>query len=632
MSEFGDDLETKSTASSLFPSRNKQHIILVHLNISRNNLGPNNAVNLMQAMQMPNCTLTSLDISDNPLGVSYEKAGKAFDAANAIRLGLMKCPCLNRINLNNLAFAPPQILPLLGGISNNPTVVEMSINNMIFDEPCCLQLSNAISGCPTLEKLQIRNAKMGPKGGALVCINVERAIHQMKYLDLTGSKLGFSSLEPIFRGLVSPSCQLHTLYLADNEMDHEGGMDLCRALRHNQSLTDLDLSKNLLTSTVAIELADIFKQYVVGDKIVTPLRLVKFKINDNPDLGPKGSRQLIVNLATEWTTHLEMRNCNASESFAYEFSKALKNVGVAWKVIDLRNNQIKKVGLNQILWALRVNRKIRVLKLGGNQGGLSLGIDTDVMGQHGIGLVRSLQENLIVRVLDLTHLGLSAAAGINLFTALNQNFSVRVLHVRGNCFDDTCTSAIETLLTTNDILTELDLGDNKFGGTLPFAIAEGLYENRALQSLSLDLTNFAIAGGSTVEIFAESLLLNHTLRRLNLDGNRMGAEWGLKMAEVISKTSTLRQFSLRNNRFDSRVGKALAQAYAHNRTLVELGVSSEEVGTEHFDEIRKLFISKRAPCHLDDVLYETSGYEERRRGGSENDQSEEEASYETLYA
>jgi hypothetical protein len=35
---------------------------------------------------------------------------------------------------------------------------------------------------------------------------------------------------------------------------------------------------------------------------------------------------------------------------------------------------------------------------------------------------------------------------------------------------------------------------------------------------------------------------------------------------------------------------------------------------------------------LDDVLYETSGYEERRRGGSENDLSEEEASYEMLYA
>lgn len=492
------------------------------------------------------------------------------------------------------------------------------MNNMIFDEPCCLQFSNAIAACATLQKIEVRNVKMGPKGGALVCVNVERVIHQLKHLDFTGSKLGFSALEPIFRSLANPACEIHTLYLGDNEMDHEGGMSLCHALRScrshgrkSSSLTDLDISKNLLTSAVAMELADLCKQYTVGDDHTTPLRLTKLKLNDNPDIGPKGSRQLIVALATEWTTHLELRNCNLSESFAYEFSKALKNVAIAWKYIDIRDNQIKKVGLNQIFWSLRVNRKIRVLRLGGNHGGISLGTDTDVMGNHGIGLVRGIQENLILRYLDVSFLGLSPDAGINLFTALKSNFTLQVLMTRGNCFDDTVNSSIESFLIENDVLRELDLGENKkFGGTLPFAIAEGLYENKSLQSLYLDETNFAIAGGSTIEIFTEALLLNHTLRRLNLDGNRMGTQWGLKMAEVISKTSTMRQFSLRNNRFDSRVGKTLAAAYVHNLTLIELGVSSEEVGSEAYEEIKRCYVSKRAPCHMDDLLHETSGGEE----------------------
>jgi Ran GTPase-activating protein (RanGAP) involved in mRNA processing and transport len=645
----GDTRSISSSTSTSFPRHWKQQILLTHLNISRNNLGPQNMVSLMEALQMPNCTITTLDISNNPLGVSYDKAGKAFDGANALRLGLMKCPCLNRIQMNNLALDPPQILPILGGISNNLTLLELSMSNMIFDEPCCLQFSNAISSCITLQKIEVRHVKMGPKGGALVCSNIEKIISNLKYLDLTGSKLGFTALEPLFRGLTSPSCELHTLYLGDNEMDHEGGMSLCQALRacatapaghggghgHISSLTDLDISQNLLTSTVAMELADLCKQYRTtssatshgttsggtshGTTSASLLKLYKLKINHNPDIGPKASRQLILSLATEWTNHLEFINCSCSESFAYELSKALKDVTVGWKYLDLRYNQIKKIGLNQIFWSLRVNRKLRVLRLGGNHGGTSLGINSDVMGSHGIGLVRGLQENLILRYLDLSYLGLSPESGQNLFTALKFNYSLHSLNLRGNLFDDTVNTSLESFLIDNNVLKELDLGENmKFNGTLPFAIAEGLYENKSLQSLYLDETNFAIAGGSTIEIFIESLLLNHTLRRLNLDGNRMGTQWGLAMAEVITKTSTLRQLSLRNNRYDCRVGKALAQAYLHNMTLMELGVSSEEVGSEAYEEIKRCYISKRAPCHMDDVLEETSGGEEmdrRKRGG-----------------
>lgn len=48
---------------------------LIHLNVARNNLGPKCCNALLSIMSVPNATLTSLDLSCNPLGHSEHKVG-----------------------------------------------------------------------------------------------------------------------------------------------------------------------------------------------------------------------------------------------------------------------------------------------------------------------------------------------------------------------------------------------------------------------------------------------------------------------------------------------------------------------------------------------------------------------------
>ena len=50
------------------------------------------------------------------------------------------------------------------------------------------------------------------------------------------------------------------------------------------------------------------------------------------------------------------------------------------------------------------------------------------------------------------------------------------------------------------------------------------------------------------------------------------------IAEAFARNSTLLQVSLRDNRLDSRAGKALLQAYKHCKYLVEMALSSDEIG------------------------------------------------------
>ena len=604
MSEY-DGSDTTVSDDDEFPDHWKKKVSLVHLNVARNGLGPIIIEKIMDAVGMPNCTITSLDISDNPVGVSYEKGGQAINAANAIRRGLMKNFTMKRIHLSNLALTPPLVLPMLGGVANSRSLMEIQVNDMLFDEPCCLQLANSIGACLTLQKVVVRNAQMGPKGGSLVAINVERVAHNLKYLDLTGNRVGFCGMEPILRALGKESCNISTLLLADNELDEEGGLNVVKALRMNPVVTELDISSNYLTTRVARELADATKENIIGGVVITECKLRKILINDNPDIGNRGARSLVNAFSNEWTEHAEMRNVGAGEAAAHEVALSLRKVTVAWKHLDLTNNNFSRVGLNQIFWSLRQNKRLRCFRLGRNKGGLKLGTNTDTLGRYGVGLVRALQENLVLRELDLSYLGLSAEAGTNIFSALINNFTIRVLKVRGNCFNDDCSIAFENLLKDNDILTEIDIGANKFGGNFAYSLSEGLEENKSLQTLITDDNNLAVAGASTLESFYNALLYNHSLRRINLDGNRMGTEWGLRIAEGLSKNSTMNAISLRNNRFDSRVGEAMLKMYTHNSGLLELAVSSEEVGLDVYARIKAVFLRKRQVAHEDLVATET---------------------------
>lgn len=586
--------------------RRRIYLKLVHFNISRNGCGPGSISTLMNIIASENCTLTNLDISYNPVGIGSAKAGSAIQCGLDLRSGIGANKTLKCLNCNRIALMPTQILPIFGGVANSTSLVEINVNNMEFDEPCCLQLSTAIEACPSLEVVCIMNASMGPKGGALVTLNIERALHRIRVLDFTNSQLGYAAVLPLVRCLSHEETALTTLRLAGNDLDEDGGCAIAIALRNNNTLTELDLSNNHLNYPVALRLNESTRPLILAGRASSSCKLKTLKINDNPAIGGKGARLILLGLATSWTEHIEMRNINAGPSCAYEVSKALRKVTVTWKYLDFSGNYFSRVGINQICWSLRQNRRVRVLRLSDNKAGLKMGSNDDTLGRHGIGLVRAIRENLILRELDLSYCGLGSEAGINIFNVMRENTSIRKLVLRGNAFDDDVSEAFGYMLTDNDVLTELDVGDNKYGYNFCFSLAEGLEENRSIVHLIVDKCEITVAGAATLEAITQALTMNITLRYLNLDGNRLGSEWGVGIAEAISKNSTLTHVSLRNNRLDSRAGEALYRAYIHNYHVVEIGLSSEEVGLDIFEKFQAAFCRKRCPQQMMDVQYETS--------------------------
>lgn len=78
-------------------------------------------------------------------------------------------------------------------------------------------------------------------------------------------------------------------------------------------------------------------------------------------------------------------------------SIAMRDPALGWQVCDLSGNKFGRAGCNQIFWALRQNKRLRVLKLGHNQQGTVFCSNDDALLKHGI-------DDLLCPLLLISHI------------------------------------------------------------------------------------------------------------------------------------------------------------------------------------------------------------------------------------
>jgi Ran GTPase-activating protein (RanGAP) involved in mRNA processing and transport len=140
-------------------------------------------------------------------------------------------------------------------------------------------------------------------------------------------------------------------------------------------------------------------------------------------------------------------------------AKSMRDVQLTWRYVDISGNEMGRYGLNEIFWALRQNRSIRVFHCGDNKAGPAFASNEyDTLLKHGIALARCLTSNVIIRDLDLSYNGIDSDGGSVIFNAMVDNFVIRRLILRGNRLDDDCSDALCEFIRLNNVVDYLDLG------------------------------------------------------------------------------------------------------------------------------------------------------------------------------
>jgi Ran GTPase-activating protein (RanGAP) involved in mRNA processing and transport len=455
----------------------------------------------MLCLSNANCTITNLDISHNPCGDTLPKAGDANTTALDTRVGVGLCKTMTQLKLNHTALLPTHLVPILGSLHLNHILKTLDLSNLPIDEPSCLQLAHGISVCEMLDELILRGCRMGPKGGAIVLNKLVSCASRFRILDLSDNLTGSHSLTHsltrlltypltsagppsgiLLSRLVSASaCGIHTLNISQNDIGPEGGRHVALyGLKNNLSLTNIDLSSNLLDESVAIILADAARGIFKEGKLISKCNMKKYCINDNPKIGKVGARELVISLVSGEFEHVEIGNIGyslthllnysltyllthslsgAGRSSAAIMAKSMRDVQLTWRYVDISGNEMGRYGLNEIFWALRQNRSIRVFHCGDNKAGPAFASNEyDTLLKHGIALARCLTSNVIIRDLDLSYNGIDSDGGSVIFNAMVDNFVIRRLILRGNRLDDDCSDALCEFIRLNNVVDYLDLG------------------------------------------------------------------------------------------------------------------------------------------------------------------------------
>jgi len=594
------DLEEQTYQGRNAKVRKVIYTNLTNLNLSQNGLGPTCCQGLMYCMANKNCTITSLDLSRNPLGYTIENGGNAMLAGQDMRTAISSSMSMTHLNLSRTHFLPVDMVPLLGALNRNRALKRLIITDSYLDEPSCLQLAHGVSSCPTLVVVDVHNTRMGPKGGLMLVNRLDELGKRLTYLDISGNGIGPIACIPIGAALEDRECTLRTMYLQGNDLMDEGGAYVIKGMKLNISLTDVDLSANSLTGEIAEILADVARGLFVEGKKLSDCQLKRLCVSDNPQIGMTGAKLLIKAMTSTNFTHIELANIGAGPGTGKIIAAHIRDVALKWVYCDIEGNALSRPGLNEIFWAMRQNRSLRVFKCGDNKAGSVFGSDQDALLGHGIALQRTIKANVVLRELDLSYNGMSPNACINVFEAMCENYTIRKLCMRGNKMDDIAAESLSNLLRINNTCDDLDLGENMLGFDCCHVLGEGIEVNRALKSLSVDSNQLNAAGNMPIKAFMQGICLNTSLRVLIMDGNSLGSEWGYQLAGALSRNNTLVQVSFRDNHLDDRAGQALLKAFTHAPFLLELALTADEIGTTVWDEFKRVFSRKRSvvdPSH-----------------------------------
>jgi len=457
------------------------------LNLAGNTLKDIKVNGLIEMLRMDECSLSSLDVSNNPLSGAMVMRSLKFNASleylnvrgtelddTGVRdfgaLLLAKdCTCpLRALSIDvfevredttSLSFAgkgniSSSILTLLCGILKlNKTISSLDLNGVDMDAPAAAALETALVMNQSLTSIDLRNnpklwsVKDNGEESSDGLEAIVRGLHAnstvqkvyMDALELLVSKLKGTTAEPV----------LELSYAGSGVMGNVSAALLCALVQKNAVAKMLDLSE--------VKMAD--------------------------RLGHAVGRCLRLN--TSITT------------------------------INLRDSQLRDEGVGALADGLKQNKasKVRVLDLSSNGIGAA--------GAEKLAGLLSLSASLAKLDLSANKLGSSGTEALR--GSLRDNGTLTALNLRDNDIDVAGATALATALRTNGALSTLWLGKNKVGDEGVIALVEALKESASkgkgkIAYLDLHKNNITKVGiASLTTLVSES----PTLAALGLAGTKM---------------------------------------------------------------------------------------------------------------
>ncbi|XP_072893939.1 NACHT, LRR and PYD domains-containing protein 12-like [Hemitrygon akajei] len=426
--------------------------------------------------------------------------------------------------------------------------------------------------------------------------------HSLVVLDLGGNELGDAGVKPLFECLSKPECKIEELCLWALNLTDSCTKDLSSALATNNSLTGLDLGSNKLSDSGVKQLSVILGK---PDCKLQTLGLFKNGLSDS------SAEDLASVLKTNNSLkELDLGHNELGDSGVKLVSVALRNAECKIQKLWLWDVSLTYSGAEDLASALSTNTSLTELDMSENE-----------LGDSGVKLVSAALRNLECKIqtLEMIDVGLTDSGAEDLVSALSTNTSLMELNLSNNELGDSGVKLVSaalrnpeckiqklglidvgltdsgaedlaSALSTNPLLTGLDLSENKLGDAGVKIVSVAL-RNPECKIQKLRLTHVSLTDSGT-ENLASALSANPSLTELNLSDNHLG-DSGVKLvsAALRNPECKIQKLWLDNVGLTDSGAEDLVSALSTNPSLTVLNLGYNSLTDRSVPAICRLILT-----------------------------------------
>ena len=449
----------------------KKNSTLQQLVISGNNISSKGAKQIAEAVKI-NTTLRNFDISNNKT---------SNDGVKFISDCLKHNCILKELNLSGNEITNEGVIELSEAISMNMTLLKLNISKNWITTDGILNFLETINNrkC-VIQSLNITHNNVTKSG----LIKIEQSIKKLSFpLEVFVSWNEIKENADVLKSTIKClSYNSHNDFIECSDIKEDEWplhnisnveyrvIFLCGCLKEANSLQELNLAKNNITTEGAKKIAEAIQ----ATKTLQKLNLYWNKISDDGAVAISDSLKINI---------------------------SLQELHLAW-------NNIKTEGAKKIAEAIQATKTLQKLNLGDN------GISDD----GAVAISDSLKINVSLQELDLAWNNITTEGAKKIAEAIQATKTLQKLNLGGNKISDDGAVAISDSLKINVSLQELGLAQNNIKTEGAKKIAEAIQATKTLQKLNLYGNKISDDGAVAI---SDSLKINASLQELDLRCNNI---------------------------------------------------------------------------------------------------------------
>ena len=246
------------------------------------------------------------------------------------------------------------------------------------------------------------------------------------------------------------------------------------------------------------------------------------------------------------------------------------------KIFEMNSSSLGPIATATVCKIISLHPHIKVVSLSSNS-----------MGDEGALCVANLifDSPHIISV-DVSSNSIRDYGARGIFYAMTFNKSVVSLSIGSlsgvsrNSFGNQAVNEMATMLSTNKVLSELDISQTEITSDTILPIAKGLKFNNTLRVLNLANNNIMSKGCKRVL----NAIMNSTIYSLNLSNNHIKDDTGPDFVKYLSKNRNIKILNLAGNDLTKIFMKTTCNAFANFSTISELNLSHNPLGGVGIDE------------------------------------------------